>query len=126
MNNKTFYNFARSNRYLVCCDLDGTLLNDSGCLTENTIEAIKRVSKLGHIVCLLTGRPFNGSIDIYRKLELESIMANQNGAFITNPSDPGFIPIAIGFSCQIAVEIFQNKRLKKYMNNAIIEGLNKS
>lgn len=126
MNKKRRYNFSKSDQKMIYCDLDGTLLNSDGGISQFTIDTIKSVVKHGHKFCLITGRPYNGSIDTYNKLELDTIMVNQNGSYITNPSNPNFIPIAIGFNNEIVKEILNNEILKKYTNNALIEGINKS
>lgn len=126
MNKKRRYNFNRADQKMICCDLDGTLLNSKGEISQFSIDAIKSVVEHGHKFCLITGRPYNGSIETYNKLGLDTIMVNQNGSYITNPSDKNFIPIAIGFNNEIVKEILDNEILKQYTNNALIEGINKS
>lgn len=118
------YNFNKIKQTLVCFDLDGTLLNEKGQLGENTIELLKRVKTAGHIICLVTGRPYSRSIKIYQQLGLDTLMVNQNGAFITNPSDPNFKTLAFGFKNEIAKTILKNKALQPYYNNALIAGIN--
>lgn len=110
-------------KYLIACDLDGTLLNNNSKLSKNTIEGIKKINKNGHYVCLVTGRPFDGSINIYKQLGLNTIMANQNGCFLSKPNDKTYVPIAIGFSKDILFEILSNKSLSNIMNNILIEGI---
>ncbi|MGL4951919.1 MAG: HAD family hydrolase [Mycoplasma sp.] len=119
-----FYNFDKLDRNLICIDIDGTLVNNAGELSERTIEVIKKVSEKNH-VCLVTGRPLRGSIDIYKKLGLKTIMVNQNGSLMSNPSDPHFRSIEIGFSNNILKEILSNKNLCSYFHNAMIEGIDK-
>lgn len=109
--------------FLIACDLDGTLLNSNGELSTNTIRGIKEVSKKGHIVCLITGRPYDGAIKIYNQLGLKTIMANQNGSFISIPHDKNYIPIAMGFSKMILKQILENRILKNVMHNTLIEGM---
>lgn len=113
----------RESKYLIACDLDGTLLNNQSKLSKTTIEGIKKITKAGHYVCIVTGRPYHGSIDIYKQLGLKTLMTNQNGCFISNPSDKLYVPISIGFSKQILHEILENKQLNKLMNNVLIEGI---
>ncbi|SYV98026.1 Cof-like hydrolase, partial [Mycoplasmopsis edwardii] len=47
-------------RYLFAIDLDGTTLRSSatGEVHDQTLAAIKRAQDEGHIVCILTGRPW--------------------------------------------------------------------
>lgn len=46
-------------RFLFVLDLDGTVLSDSANseIHPDTETEIKRAIELGHIVCILTGRP---------------------------------------------------------------------
>ena len=112
-------------KYLIACDLDGTLLNSDSKLSKTTVEYIKNITSLGHKICLLTGRPSQGSIDIYHELGLNTIMCNQNGSYISNPSDKNFTPIVITFSKEILLRLFANNNLMKYVKNSLIEGVNK-
>ena len=45
---------------LVALDLDGTLFNSKGIITEKTKEEIKRITDQGVHVVISTGRPYNG------------------------------------------------------------------
>lgn len=45
---------------LVAMDLDGTLFNPDGIITEKTKEELKRVGAMGVHTVISTGRPFNG------------------------------------------------------------------
>ena len=45
---------------LVALDLDGTLFNHDGIITEKTKNEIKRITKQGVYVVISTGRPYNG------------------------------------------------------------------
>lgn len=60
-------------RKLILTDLDGTLLNSKEELSKLTVDVIKKIASLGHIVCIATGRPLRSSIQIYRKLGLKSV-----------------------------------------------------
>lgn len=71
---------------LICLDLDGTLLKDDKTISVNTINTIKQVMALGHVVCLLTGRNHNTSIYYYKLLGLNTLMCNLEGCIISNPS----------------------------------------
>ncbi|MGL4948395.1 MAG: Cof-type HAD-IIB family hydrolase [Mycoplasma sp.] len=117
--------FYNSDKHLICIDLDGTLLNSEQEISEHSVKQIKAISKLGHCICLVTGRPYRGSIEFYEKLGLNTIMVNQNGSLFSNPKDKQYQPIAIGFSNKILKEILSNETLLKYINNATIEGLKK-
>lgn len=115
---------SKANRYLIACDLDGTLLNSSGKLNPETIQGVKRIIDQGHIFCIVTGRPIRGAIDIYNQLKLDTVMANYNGAYISNPSDASFQPINMTFSKDIAKAILKDSFISKNITNAVIEANN--
>jgi 5-amino-6-(5-phospho-D-ribitylamino)uracil phosphatase len=68
---------------LIALDMDGTLLNSEGRISEGNKEAIVRAQKEGHIVAIATGRAYN---DAYRQLERVGLVCpiiGLNGASIT-------------------------------------------
>ena len=73
------------NQKLITLDLDGTTLNNESKLSKKTIETINKASKAGHIVSIITGRPYRMAKDIYDKLGLKTPMANFNGALMHIP-----------------------------------------
>lgn len=77
-------------KYLIACDLDGSLLNKDSELTKNTINTLRKLDKMGHIVVLVTGRPFQGAIAFYNQLEIKTPLIVDNGATIENPSNKDF------------------------------------
>ena len=46
------------NQKLIAIDLDGTTLNANSELTQETIDTLHAVQKLGHKVAIVTGRPY--------------------------------------------------------------------
>jgi Cof subfamily protein (haloacid dehalogenase superfamily) len=77
-------------QYLISCDLDGTTLNRQGELTTKTINVLRHLRNLGHIVVLATGRPFSGAIGKYEEIGLDTPLITDNGGSIENPKDPSF------------------------------------
>lgn len=77
-------------RYLIGLDIDGTLVDDNSNLTETTVDYIKRLSAMGHIVSIITGRPFRTSRHLYEQLELTTPIGNYSGSSIHNPNDDSF------------------------------------
>ena len=77
-------------KYLIAIDLDGTLLNDNGELSNENIKAINKVKTLGHKVIIATGRSYSGAINIYKQLNLDTPLVIHNGAYVINPSDKTF------------------------------------
>lgn len=54
---------APGGRRLLCLDMDGTLLDDTGALGAATAEVLGRIRDRGHVVSFVTGR---GEIDMFR------------------------------------------------------------
>ena len=67
---------------LVAIDLDGTLLNDSKQVSEQTIRAIACLPSQGVRVIIATARPPRSVRHIYQQLQLDSFQINYNGALI--------------------------------------------
>ena len=77
-------------KYLIACDLDGSLLNKQGELTEKSITVLNHLRRQGHIVVLATGRPFGGAISKYKQIGLDTVLITDNGGSIENPMDTTF------------------------------------
>lgn len=111
-------------RFLFVLDLDGTVLSDSANseIHPDTETEIKRAIELGHIVCILTGRPWRSTKPVYEKLGLNTIVANFNGAFVHNPTDSDFVPIINYINLNDILYIMGDKRVKAEISNVAIEG----
>ncbi len=110
-------------RKLILTDLDGTLLNSKEELSKLTVDVIKKIVSLGHIVCIATGRPLRSSIQIYKKLGLKSIIANLNGSILTNPTDKHFLPINLTFSKDVVKNILSDKFIIDNVGCILIENI---
>lgn len=112
------------NKYLIISDLDGTLLNNEGQLTQETIDYVKKITEEGHLFCIATGRPLRGALRIYNELGIKTVMANNNGSTFTNPTDNSYIPINLAFSSSIAKQILHHPVVCKNITNALVESDN--
>ncbi|UBX98247.1 Cof-type HAD-IIB family hydrolase [Mycoplasmopsis synoviae] len=112
------------NRFLFAIDLDGTTLQSSrtGEIHEVTIKAVQRAVKEGHIVCILTGRPWRSTQEIYKTLNLNTVVVNYNGAHIHNPLDKTFIPHIKYLNLNEALYILGDDYVKNEISNLVIEG----
>lgn len=72
-------------KYLILCDVDGTLLNNLEKLTDNTINYIKELSKK-HYFCLITSSSYQRVLPFYNALNLNTHIACKNGGLIINPN----------------------------------------
>lgn len=71
------------NYKLLAADIDGTLLNSKGQLTDRTISAVKKLIDKGFMFVLSTGRPYQGITKFINALGLENMpYILYNGAMI--------------------------------------------
>lgn len=97
-------------QHLIAIDLDGTTLNNQSRLSDITINTIRNLDALGHMVMIVTGRPFRNSIDIYKKLNIQSPMVNFNGAYCHFPGKQQWLPAYHkDLDKEIAFELFANQ-----------------
>ncbi|EXJ24208.1 Hydrolase (HAD superfamily) [Alkalibacterium sp. AK22] len=74
------------NKKLIALDLDGTTLNNESKITAKTVDILDRLRQAGHIVSIVTGRPFRNSYYYYNQLKMTTPIVNFNGAWCHNPS----------------------------------------
>lgn len=97
-------------QHLIAIDLDGTTLNDQSQISDRTIETLRKLDDLGHLVCIVTGRPYRNSKDIYRKLGLKNPIVNFNGALCHYPGKDSWLPsYHHELDKEIAFELYQRQ-----------------
>jgi len=67
---------------LFITDLDGTLLDDEKRISEENLEAVRNLKKKGVPVSVFTGRNFYSAFKYINELQIEGLVALQNGALI--------------------------------------------
>ncbi len=67
---------------LMAIDMDGTLLDDEGKISEENIQAIQKAKRQGIDVVISTGRPFEFSYEQAKFLGLDSYLISVNGGQI--------------------------------------------
>lgn len=76
-------------------DLDGTLLDYDGRLSDSVAKAVKLISQTGIKVFLVTGRQEGGCERFWRELELDTPIATCNGAYVGYPGEEPFLHIRL-------------------------------
>jgi Cof subfamily protein (haloacid dehalogenase superfamily) len=69
---------------LLALDLDGTLLNSDGQLSEKNIEAVKKAQDAGVVVVLATGRYYMQTERIINQLDFKGVLVSNDGAVSIN------------------------------------------
>lgn len=67
---------------LLALDLDGTLLNSRGTLSDKNLEAIRQAEQMGVLVTIATGRRFRDALPVARQINLNAPLICHNGALI--------------------------------------------
>lgn len=70
------------NYRLMAVDIDGTLLNSEGIITEKVKNAIKLAVEKGLVFTLSTGRPIQGVRPIAQELDIDLPIITYNGAMV--------------------------------------------
>jgi Cof subfamily protein (haloacid dehalogenase superfamily) len=78
---KDFSSFHK-NYQLLAVDIDGTLLNDSNQITQNTYQALKVMKEHGFLIILATGRLYPDAFYFAKYLDLFSPMILLHGALV--------------------------------------------
>jgi len=106
-------------RYLIGFDIDGTLVNDNSELSTETINYIKELTAEGHIVSLITGRPFRTTKHLYEQLELKTPLGNYSGSSIHNPNDDSFETIEFKMNPKVITDLME--KYSEYVLNGFCE-----
>jgi len=68
-------------RWLICLDIDGTLVHDDGYLSPRVAAEVMRVQELGHLVVVATGRSAVNAIGVTKEIGLvDGKLIASNGA----------------------------------------------
>jgi 5-amino-6-(5-phospho-D-ribitylamino)uracil phosphatase len=73
------------NYKMLVCDIDGTLLNSQGQLSDGVVQAIREATAQGVVVTLATGRQLRSVMHIVERLGVSVPIILANGAVIADP-----------------------------------------
>ena len=98
-------------RKLIILDLDGTTLNSNSQITPLTRRIVRKAAARGHIVSIITGRPYRIAKPYYQQLGLKSPIVTFNGGLGLIPHDnwPGAYQIT--FNREIVNDIFKHQKM---------------
>ena len=98
-------------QHLIAIDLDGTTLNNESKVSPLTITTLRKLNDMGHMVCIVTGRPYRSSKEIYRQIGIETPLVNFNGALCHFPDFPDWQPTYHqSLDMEIAFELMKHQK----------------
>lgn len=119
---------------LVAVDIDGTLLNSEGIITEKTRISIQRAVEKGVIFSICTGRPIQGVEGFNSLLNLDSPFITYNGAMIVMGKSKDILYeqglsaeasrniLSIGKSLETTIIVWANNKLYAYeLNERVLD-----
>lgn len=100
------------NQHLIAIDLDGTTLNNQSQLTAETIKTLRAAAHAGHIVSIITGRPYRIAQRIYDQIGIKTPMVNFNGALAHIPHEHWDKEYDVELTRELALDLLaQHKQL---------------
>ncbi len=72
---------------LIAIDVDDTLLNDEGIISEENKTAIQRAENAGVKIVIASGRSYASTKQYIKELVLPNLTVSLNGAYIQDPAD---------------------------------------
>lgn len=97
-------------QHLIAIDLDGTTLNNQSKLTNETITTLRAAAAQGHIVSIITGRPYRIARQIYDQIGLKTPMVNFNGALAHIPHQHWDKEYEIKLTQELAFDLVQHRK----------------
>lgn len=70
---------------LIALDIDGTIADEQGRVSNYTAQQIAFLQKKGYTICLVTGRQWISTIDVYQQCHLNTLCVLCNGALVYHP-----------------------------------------
>lgn len=71
---------------LICIDMDGTLLNSKGEITEDNKKALQKAQEKGVVIALTTGRIYQSAKGFNAQIGIEGPLITSNGTYIGIPN----------------------------------------
>ena len=90
--------------------MDGTTLNNQSKLTPTTIKTLQTLSRQGHLVSIVTGRPYLISGHLYDQIGLKTPMINFNGALGHIPHRKWAGEYAVNVTREMTLDLLAHKQ----------------
>lgn len=96
-------------QHLIALDMDGTTLNNQSKLTDHTVSTLRRLANDGHLVVIVTGRPWLISAHLYDQIGLKSPIINFNGALAHLPYQNWKHEYAIKVTRELTLDMLESR-----------------
>ncbi len=104
--------------FLVCCDLDDTLLRKDKTISNESIDFIRNYIDSNNLFCICTGRPYQGCINYYKDIDRDLPLICDNGCSIyLNNNESIFIDVDINLVKDIFIKL-----KNKYVSSLLVTG----
>lgn len=112
----------QDNQYLVTCDIDGTLLNKQHALNPTTVDYIHKLNTQYPNVkfCLITGRCYCTTQEIYQTLKLNTLAVCCNGAIVTNYNEAVFATKSFGYHKELAYHLLHEPIVRQHIKHFVV------
>ena len=97
-------------QHLIALDMDGTTLNNQSKLTDHTVSTLRRLANDGHLVVIVTGRPWLISAHLYDQIGLKSPIINFNGALAHLPYQNWKHEYAIKVTRELTLDMLESRQ----------------
>lgn len=97
-------------QHLIALDLDGTTLNNQSKLTNETITTLRALVRDGHIVSIITGRPYRIAKHIYDEIGIKTPMVNFNGALTHIPHEHWDKEYDVELTRELALDLLAHRK----------------
>lgn len=108
-------------RKIIALDMDGTLLPKSKKIPFLTKLYLRKLTRLGHLVVLASGRPSRALKVFHEQIHSNAPVVCYNGAFTFHPSDPNFKPYAKNIPHQVMLDIYTHANEAGMIMNVMFE-----
>lgn len=98
------------NQHLIALDLDGTTLNNQSKLTPETVATLRALAHDGHIVSIITGRPYRIAQHLYDQLGIKTPMVNFNGALTHIPHEHWEKEYEVELTRELALDLLDHQK----------------
>ncbi len=117
-----------NSKYIIAVDMDGTLINSAGIVTERTVRVLQRLVDAGHFLVPASGRPYSLLPEEVRGIRGLEYGILENGAIVYDIQNEKIIsqsPLPEGRAKAILADVWQesDQWSKRYFTELIADGI---